>query len=175
MLFELDGHGPVIADETCWVAPGAQLIGKVRIESGAGIWFNAVLRGDNEWLTVGENTNIQDGCIIHTDEGAPATLGRNVTMGHGVIFHSCSAADNVLIGMGSTILSRTTIGSNTIIAAGSLISEDKEIPSGVLALGRPARIIRDLTESEIQMIQWSADYYHQNAQRYLKGLVQVSG
>ena len=151
-------------------APDAALVGRVRLKKGASIWFQTVARGDNEWITVGENSNIQDLSMLHTDMGFPLNIGANVTVGHKVILHGCTIANDVLVGMGSIIMNGAIIRRNTIIGAGSLIGEGKEIPEGVLAFGTPARVKRDLTEGEMNLIQDSAVHYYNNAQRYLKGL-----
>ena len=171
MLYKLDGISPRIDGEDIFVAPNASLIGKVHLKNGANIWFNSVLRGDNEWITIGENSNVQDGSVFHTDIGAPLTIGKCVTIGHKVILHGCRVDDNVLIGMGSTILNHTKIGANSIIGANSFIAEGKEIPEGVLALGSPARVKRDLTSEELDLIRMSAMHYVENGKRFFKGLV----
>jgi len=174
MLYELYGISPKVEGKDIFVAPDASLIGKVHLKTGANIWFNSVLRGDNEWITIGENSNVQDGSVFHTDIGAPLTLGREVTIGHNVILHGCLISDYVLVGMGSTILNHTKIGENTIIGANSFIAEGKEIPPGVLALGSPARVKRDLTKEELILIKKSSEQYVENGKRFLKGLVKVS-
>lgn len=170
MLYEIDGARPEVHDEGCFVAPSADLIGRVRLLARASVWFGAVLRGDNEWIELGEAANVQDGSVLHTDPGAPLTLGANVTVGHKVMLHGCTVADSVLIGMGSTILNGAKIGANTIIGANSLVTEGKEMPSGVLALGAPARVARELKDAEIKLIAASAEHYAHNARRYGAGL-----
>ena len=125
-----------------WLAPNATLIGRVRLLPGASIWFGAVLRGDNEWITVGERTNIQDLCVIHTDPGMPVVLGRNVTVGHGVVLHGASVGDNSVIGMGATILNRAKIGKNSIVGAHALIPEGKEFEDNSLIVGVPGKVAR---------------------------------
>lgn len=169
MIYQLGDDRPIY-DDSNFIAPSADLIGRVRLEKNANVWFNTVLRGDNEWITIGENSNVQDGSIFHTDMGYPLTLGKNVTVGHNVVLHGCQISDQVLVGMGSTILNGTTVGSNTIIGANSFIAENKEIPEGVLMLGSPARVVRDLTENELQLLQLSASHYVENGHRYLKEL-----
>ena len=138
--------------------------------SCASIWFQTVARGDNEWITIGPDSNIQDLSMMHTDMGFPLTVGARVTVGHKVILHGCTIADEALIGMGSTLMNGAKVGKHSIIGAGSLIGEGKEIPEGVLAFGSPARVIRDLTAEEINSILASAEHYAENAQHFLKGL-----
>jgi len=169
MLYSLDGERPALAGGN-FVAPDAALVGRVRLAKDASIWFGVVARGDNEWITLGEKTNIQDLSMLHTDIGFPLDIGRRVTVGHKVILHGCTIADDALVGMGSIVLNGARIGSNTIIGAGSLVGEGKEIPNGVLAFGQPARVIRDLRKEEINLIAASAEHYAENAGRYLKGL-----
>lgn len=169
MRYKLEGQEPKLEGSN-FVAPDATLIGRVRLKDGSSIWFQTVARGDNEWITVGQNSNIQDLSMLHTDIGFPLDIGANVTVGHRVVLHGCTIADDVLVGMGSIIMNGAKVGRNTIIGAGSLIGEGKEIPEGVLAFGTPAKVKRDLTEGELNLIQDSAVHYHENAQRYLKGL-----
>lgn len=173
MLYSLDDLRPEIHEEAGFVAPDAALIGKVRMMKGASVWFKAVLRGDNDWIIVGQNSNVQDGSVLHTDLGDDLVIGRNVTVGHKAILHGCSIADDVLIGMGSIILGRTTIGSNSIVGANSFIPEGRSIPEGVLVLGSPAKVVRDLREEEIAAIRASADFYAANAIRYANSLQEI--
>src|SRR5690242_20008331 len=132
-------------DGEFWIAPNASVIGKVRLKRNASVWFGAVLRGDNEWIDIGENSNVQDNSVIHTDPGQPTILGTHVTVGHKVILHSAIIGDFTLVGMGSTILSGAKIGSNCLIGANTLIPEGKEIPPRSLVLGQPARIVREVS------------------------------
>lgn len=171
MLYSLGGDNPKL-DGGNFVAPSADLIGKIHLLKNANVWFGSVLRGDNEWITIGENSNVQDGSVFHTDMGFPLTLGKNVTIGHNVILHGCTIGNNVLIGMGSTILNGTTIADNTIIGANSFIGEGKEVPSGVLMLGAPARVKRDLTKEEFDLIEMSAHHYVENGHRFMADLKQ---
>lgn len=170
MIYSLDGQKPELSPGS-FVAPDASLIGKVRLGKGASIWFQSVARGDNEWITIGANSNIQDLSIMHTDIGFPLTIGERVTVGHKVILHGCTIEGEALIGMGSTLMNGAKVGRHSIIGAGSLIGEGREIPEAVLAFGTPARVIRDLTADEIKLILTSAEHYAENAARYLKGLV----
>jgi carbonic anhydrase/acetyltransferase-like protein (isoleucine patch superfamily) len=149
-----------------WVAPTATLIGRVRLHRHASVWFGAVLRGDNEWIDVGENSNVQDNSVIHTDPGQGTIIGRNVTVGHKVILHSATIGDNTLVGMGSTILTGAKIGSHCLIGANTLIAEGKEIPSGSLVLGAPGRVVRSLSEAQLAMLKIAADVYVLNYQRF---------
>jgi carbonic anhydrase/acetyltransferase-like protein (isoleucine patch superfamily) len=155
-----------------WVAPNATLIGKVRLQAGASVWFGAVLRGDNELIDIGENSNVQDGTVMHTDTGIPLTIGKNVTIGHNVMLHGCSVGDCSLIGINAVILNGAKIGKYCIIGANSLIAEGKEIPDGSLVMGSPGKVVRELTDAQKQMLEASAAHYVHNAQRYARDLVE---
>jgi carbonic anhydrase/acetyltransferase-like protein (isoleucine patch superfamily) len=168
-VYELDGAKPEIADD-CWIAPDAVLIGKVRLLKGASIWFGAVLRGDNEWITVGEDSNVQDHSIIHADPGQPVTIGRGVTIGHRVIVHSASVGDHSLIGMGAILLNRAQIGAGSLVGAGALGTEGKQFEDGRMILGAPAKAMRELTAEQAAGIRNSAEIYVANARRYASGL-----
>lgn len=168
-IYALDGVTPQIAED-CWIAPDAVLIGNVRLLKGASIWFGAVLRGDNEWITVGEDSNVQDHSIVHADPGQPVTIGRGVTIGHRVIIHSASVGDHSLIGMGAILLNRARIGADTLVGAGALITEDKQFEDGKVILGAPAKAMRDLTAEQSAGIRNSAQIYVANARRYASGL-----
>ena len=172
-IYKLDGVTPEIA-EGCFVAPDAVLIGKVRLLKGASIWFGAVLRGDNEWITVGQDSNVQDHSIIHADPGQPVEIGRGVTIGHRVIVHSASVGGNTLIGMGSTLLKRALIGSNSLVGAASLVTEGKVFEDGKMILGSPAGAMRDLTPEQVSEIKTSAEIYVANARRYASGLTRAT-
>jgi carbonic anhydrase/acetyltransferase-like protein (isoleucine patch superfamily) len=170
-LYALDGHRPEHpAEGQYWVAPDARLIGKVRLARHASVWFGAVLRGDNELLDVGENSNIQDLSVLHTDMGAPLTIGRNCTIGHRAMLHGCVIGDETLIGMGATILNHARIGRNCLIGAGALVAEGKEIPDGSLVMGMPGRVVRALTPEEVARLPKAAESYVRNWQRYARGL-----
>lgn len=153
-----------------WVAPTATLIGKVKLEAGASVWFGAVLRGDNELIHIGENSNVQDGTVMHTDMGSPLTIGKNVTIGHNVMLHGCTVGDCSLIGINSVILNGAKIGNYCIIGANSLIGEGKEIPDGSLVMGSPGKVVRELTDVQKKMLEASAAHYVHNAQRYARDL-----
>ena len=167
-VYALDGVVPEIADD-CWIAPDAVLIGKVQLLRGASIWFGAVLRGDNEWITIGQNSNIQDHSIIHADPGQPVTIGAGVTIGHRVIVHSASVGDGTLVGMGAILLNRARIGARSLVGAGALVTEDKSFEDGKMILGAPAKAVRDLSPEQVSGVERSAAVYVANARRYAKG------
>jgi carbonic anhydrase/acetyltransferase-like protein (isoleucine patch superfamily) len=171
-LYDLDGATPDIAQD-CWIAPGAVLIGKVRVLRGASIWFGAILRGDNDWITIGPDSNVQDHTIIHADPGQPVTIGRGVTIGHRVIVHSATVGDNSLIGMGAILLNRAHIGNNSLVGAGALVTEGKMFEDGQMILGTPAKAIRALAPEQIAGIKKSAAVYVENARRYAADLKPV--
>lgn len=168
------GDSRVQTDPDSWVAPNAVLIGKVRLEAGASVWFNAVLRGDNELIHIGENSNVQDGAVIHTDMGSPLEVGKGVTIGHNAMLHGCTVGDYSLIGINSVILNGAKIGKYCIIGANSLIGEGKVIPDGSLVMGSPGKVVRELTEIQKKMLEASAAHYVQNARRYARDLVEQS-
>lgn len=166
------GDARVEAHPESWVAPTASVIGKVKLEPGASVWFGAVLRGDNELIHVGENSNVQDGTVMHTDMGFPLTLGKGVTVGHNVMMHGCTVDDYSLIGINAVILNGAKIGKYCIIGANSLIPEGKVIPDGSLVMGSPGKVVRELTEQQKKMLEGSAAHYVQNARRYASELVE---
>lgn len=155
-----------------WVAPNATLVGKIRLDAGANVWFGAVLRGDNELIHVGENSNVQDGSVMHTDMGFPLTLGTGVTVGHNAMLHGCTVGDYSLVGINAVILNGAKIGNYCIIGANTLIAEGKEIPDGSLVVGSPGKVVRELTEQQKKMLEASAAHYVHNAQRYARDLVE---
>jgi carbonic anhydrase/acetyltransferase-like protein (isoleucine patch superfamily) len=170
-VYSLDGVVPELPPENeYWIAPNAVVVGKVKLERNAGIWFGAVLRGDNELIHIGEGSNIQDGCVLHTDMGAPLTVGRNCTIGHQAILHGCTIGDNTLIGMGSTILNHTRIGRNCLIGAHALIPEGKVIPDNSLVMGAPAKIVREVSEEMAEQLKRSAKNYVKNWRRFAAGM-----
>jgi carbonic anhydrase/acetyltransferase-like protein (isoleucine patch superfamily) len=171
-VYALENVTPEIAAD-CWIAPDAVLIGKVRLLAGASIWFGAVLRGDNDWITIGPDSNVQDHSIIHADAGQPVTIGRGVTIGHRVIVHSAEVCDHSLIGMGAILLNRARIGSHSLVGAGALVTEGKQFEDGKMILGAPAKAIRDLTPEQISGIETSAAHYVANAKRYATKLKPV--
>ena len=165
MIYDLEKNVPEISADS-WVAPNAIIIGKVKLEKNSSIWFNAVLRGDIEKIVIGENSNIQDGSVLHTDPGYPLTVGRGVTVGHMVMLHGCEISDDTLIGIGSTILNKAKIGKNCIIGANTLVTENKVIPDNSLVLGSPGKVVRKVTDDEIKVIRENAKHYVTNSKRY---------
>lgn len=148
-------------EEGVWVAPGACVVGKVTLGKDCGVWYNAVIRGDEDRVTIGPETNIQDQVVIHADHGYPCTIGSGVTIGHSAIVHGCTVGDDSLIGMGSTIMNGARIGRGCIIGAGSLVTQGSEIPDGMLAFGRPARPVRPLTDEELEANKKSSRDYRE--------------
>ena len=171
-LYRLDGHAPQLHEDT-WVAPDANLIGRVVLHAGASVWFGSTLRGDNEQITVGKGSNVQENCVFHTDMGYPLTIGTNCTIGHKVMLHGCRIGNNSLIGMGAIILNGATIGKNCLIGAGALITEGKDIPDGSLVMGSPGKVIRQLDQTSISGLTDSAVHYQDNMRRYRAGLTQA--
>ena len=169
MIYDFENYTPTL-DKDSWVASNAILIGKVVLKKDANVWFNVILRGDIEPIIIGEGSNIQDGSVFHTDPGCPLTLGKNVTIGHMVMLHGCQVDDDTLIGIGSTILNNTKIGKNCIIGANTLIPENKTIPDRSLVLGSPGKIVRQVTEKEIEEIKENAKHYVENYKRYKKSI-----
>ena len=157
-----------------WTAPTATLIGRVRLEEGASVWFNAVLRGDNELILIGKDSTVQDGAVMHTDMGYPLTLGTGVTIGHNAMLHGCTVGDYSLIGINAVILNGAKIGKHCIIGANSLIGEGKVIPDGSLVMGSPGKVVRDLTDEQKALLQASAAHYVKNGQRYARELEEQS-
>lgn len=170
-LYALDGVPPGLPEDgDYWVAPGARVMGRVTLRTGASVWFNAVLRGDNEPIVVGEGSNVQDGCVLHTDIGSPLTIGAHCTVGHAAILHGCVVGDGSLIGMGATVLNGAVIGRGVLVGAGALITEGKAIPDGALVMGRPGKVTRMLGEDEIAALLRSAANYRANMRRFRDGL-----
>ena len=157
-----------------WTAPNATLIGNVRLEESASVWFNAVLRGDNELILIGKDSNVQDGAVMHTDMGYPLTLGTGVTIGHNAMLHGCTVGDYSLIGINAVILNGAKIGKHCIIGANALIGEGKVIPEGSLVMGSPGKVVRDLTDEQKALLQAGAAHYVKNAQRYARDLAEQS-
>lgn len=166
MIQTLDAHTPVLDGEN-FVAPNATLIGRVTLERQASVWFNCILRGDCDDIIVGEGSNIQDASVLHTDAGIKLRVGRNCTVGHMVMLHGCHIGDGSLIGIKAVILNNARIGKNCLVGAGSLITERKVFPDGVLIMGTPGKVIRELSPEEIQGLQLNAQFYRENARRYL--------
>jgi carbonic anhydrase/acetyltransferase-like protein (isoleucine patch superfamily) len=173
-LYELDGVAPKLpASGRFWIAPDAALIGNVEIAEETSVWFQAVLRGDNERILVGRRSNVQDGSLFHTDPGFPLTVGEACTIGHHAILHGCTIGDGALVGMGATILNGARIGAQSIVGAGALVTEGKEFPAKSLIVGAPARAIRMLDDKGVQMARFGAEVYFIRWQQYAKGLKAV--
>jgi len=173
-LYSLGELAPDMAPSGhCYVADNAIVIGKVRIKAGASIWFGAVLRGDNEWIEIGERTNVQDNCTLHTDPGYPLTIGVGCTIGHNAILHGCLIGDNTLIGMGAVLLNGAKVGSNCVVGAGALVGERTVIPDNALVVGAPARKIRDNNEATVKLIEKSAEIYFKRWQTYASALKRI--
>lgn len=171
-VYSLDGKSPILPNEgDYWIAPNASVMGNVTLKKNASFWFGVTARGDNDPIEIGENTNIQDGSVLHTDVGLPLIIGNNVTVGHMVILHGCIIGDNSLIGIGSIILNGAKIGRNCLIGANSLITEGKEIPDNSMVMGAPGKVVREVSEAQIQILTGSALHYVENWKRYQKSLV----
>ena len=160
-------------DPTAWVADSAQVMGNVTLEADASIWFGVVIRGDNEPITIGEGSNIQDASVLHSDLGKPLTVGKRVTVGHGVMLHGCTVGDESLIGIGAVVLNGAVIGKNCLVGAGSLVTEGKVFPDGSMIIGSPARVVRQLTPEQMDGLRLSAQHYIDNANRFRAGLKKV--
>ena len=169
MIFSLGNLSPRIADNV-FVADSADVIGDVEIGSGSSVWFNTVLRADNDSIRIGTGSNIQDGTVIHVDEGIPTVIGDNVTVGHNTMIHGCTLEDGCLIGIGTTILDYAVVGTQSIVGANSLITERKTYPSRSLILGSPAKVVRELTDEEVSLLEWTAAHYSKNAAHYRENL-----
>lgn len=170
-IYRLDDFLPETPDDNdFWIAPGAAVIGKVRLGRGASVWFNAVLRGDNELIDIGEGSNVQDGTVIHTDPGLPVTIGKGCTIGHNAIVHGCVIGDNTLVGMGATVLNGARIGANCLIGANALVTEGKTFPDNSLIVGSPAKAVRELDDAAVQQLRASALHYAERMRRYRGGL-----
>ncbi|MGF9714270.1 gamma carbonic anhydrase family protein [Paenibacillus naphthalenovorans] len=172
MIFSLENHHPEL-DSTVYIAPGAQLIGNIKIGKESSVWFNAVIRGDNAPIVIGERSNIQDGSILHVDANVPLNVGNEVTVGHNVILHGCTIKDGALIGMGSTIMNHAVIGEQVLIAANTLITQGKVIPPRTLVMGNPGKVVRELTEQEWKSLRSSAEHYAAQSRRYLAANIQI--
>ena len=173
-LYALDGIAPQIDPDVAWIAPTAVLVGRILVGAEVGIWFGVVARGDNEPISIGARSNVQENAVLHTDMGFPLVIGAGCTIGHKAMLHGCKIGDNTLIGMGATVLNGARIGNNCLIGAGALITEGKEIPDGSLVVGAPGKVIRALDADAIQRLRNSADGYVRNARRFAMGMVDVS-
>ncbi len=168
-VYELDGISPEIA-ASAWVADSAQVMGEVKIEGDASIWFGTVVRGDTSSITIGEGSNVQDASVLHADLGMPLVIGRHVTVGHQVMLHGCTIGDESLIGIGAIVLNGAKIGKNCLVGAGALVTEGKEFPDGSMIIGSPARVVKQLTPEQMQGLRQSAQHYIDNAHRFKAGL-----
>jgi len=171
-IYQLDDTTPQIA-ATAWVADSASVIGRVRMAEGASVWYGAVLRGDNDWITLGRETNIQDGSVLRTDEGIPLTLGERVTVGHQAMLHGCTIGDECLIGIQAVVLNGAKIGRRCIVGAGALVTEGKEFPEGSLIVGSPAKVVRELTAQQFAMLSRLAGHYVEQTQRHRGGIRRI--
>ena len=173
-IYELDGQAPETpADGNFFIADTAQVIGKIRLKNNASVWFGAVLRGDNEWIEIGENSNVQDNSTCHTDRGFPLTIGNNCTIGHNVILHGCTIEDGALVGMGSIVMNGAKIGKGSVVGAGSVITEGKEFPENSLIIGAPAKAVRTLTAEQVAQLTRGAPNYVRNSKRFKAGLKKI--
>ena len=174
-VYELDGQSPDLpAEGRYYIADTAVVIGRVRLRSEASIWFGSVLRGDNEWIEVGERSNIQESCTLHTDMGFPMTIGADCTIGHNVVLHGCTIAEGSLIGMGAVVLNGAKIGPRSLVGAGALVTEGKEFPPNSLIVGSPARAIRTLDEKAAKSVSFAAEWYVKRWNQYSKGLKRIA-
>ena len=175
-IYQLDGDRPELPEDgRYWVAPDAQVIGKVKLDADASVWFGAVLRGDNELIHIGERSNIQDGSVLHTDPGHPLTIGADVTVGHQAMLHGCTIAERSLIGIGATVLNGVKIGRNCLIGAHALVTEGKVIPDNSMVLGSPGKVAKELEAKMEELFLASAAHYVENWKRFAAGLKLIDG
>jgi carbonic anhydrase/acetyltransferase-like protein (isoleucine patch superfamily) len=173
-IYELDGEAPELpADGRCWVADSAAVIGRVRLMRDTSVWYGAVLRGDNEWIEIGERSQVQDNATLHTDPGYPVVIADNCVIGHNVVLHGCRIGANSLIGMGAILLNGVAIGRNCLVGAGALVTEGKQFPDNTLIVGAPARAVREVDEKTAAEIARGADIYVRRSQRYAAGLRRI--
>jgi carbonic anhydrase/acetyltransferase-like protein (isoleucine patch superfamily) len=173
-IYEFEGQAPEFPpDGQYYIADSAVVIGRVRLKAEASVWYGAVLRGDNEWIELGERSQVQDNCTLHTDPGFPLTIGRECVIGHNVILHGCSVGDNSLIGMGAILLNGAKIGANSLVGAGAVVTEGKSFPDNSLIVGAPGRVIRTLDDKAAEMIRGGADVYVRRWQRYKQSLKKI--
>ena len=169
-IFSLKDRKPEFRGPHWFVADNATVVGSVILENNVSIWFNTVVRGDNDVITIGENSNVQDSCVLHADPGYKLTIGRNVTVGHMVMLHGCEVGDGSLVGIGSIILNRTKIGKNCLIGANTLLTEGKEIPDNSVVMGAPGKVVRQTDEATRALLKYSAEHYVENWKRYAREL-----
>lgn len=173
-LYALGEKRPLLPEDgSVWIAPGAHVIGDVRLSEGASIWFNATLRGDNEPISIGNETNIQELCVLHTDPGFPISIGDACTIGHNAIVHGCTIGDGTLIGMGAVVLNGARIGRNCLIGANALITEGKEIPDGSMVVGQPGRTVRKLDDTAQKQLVLTAAHYRKRQALFRESLVEI--
>ena len=172
-IYQLDDHTPDI-HESAWIADSAQVMGAVSLHANTSVWFNAVIRGDTETITIGEGSNIQDLAVIHADNGLPVVVGKHVTVGHQVMLHGCKIGDESLIGIAAVVLNGARIGRNCVVGAGSVVTEGKEFPDGSLIMGTPAKVVRELTPAQIEGLRMSAKHYMNNSLRFKNGLKKIA-
>ncbi len=172
-IYQLDDVTPDV-HASAWVADSAQVMGRVSLAENASVWYGAVLRGDNDSISVGRNSNVQDGSVLHTDHGSPLVIGEDVTIGHQVMLHGCTVGDCTLVGIGSVVMNGARIGRHCIVGAGALITEGKQFPDGVLIVGSPAKVVRELTVEQIARLQASATHYVAQQQRHARTLKRIA-
>ncbi|RWQ29597.1 MAG: gamma carbonic anhydrase family protein [Mesorhizobium sp.] len=173
-LYAIDGKAPGFEDaDSNWIAPDATLIGDIRVGRNAGFWFGVVIRGDNEPIVIGADTNVQEHTVMHTDVGFPLTIGQGCTIGHRALLHGCTIGDNSLIGMGAIVLNGAKIGKNSLVGAGALVTEGKEFPDNSLIIGSPARLVRALDDAAVAGLRASAAHYVANGKRFKAGLTKA--
>jgi carbonic anhydrase/acetyltransferase-like protein (isoleucine patch superfamily) len=172
-IYQLDDQTPSV-HPTAWVADSAQVMGNVSLAADTSIWFGAVIRGDNEPIAIGEGTNIQDGSVLHSDNGKPLTVGKHVTVGHQVMLHGCTIGDESLIGIGAIVLNGAKIGKHCLVGAGSLVTEGKEFPDGSMIMGSPAKVVRQLSPEQQEGLRQSAKHYIDNAGRFQTSLKKIT-
>ncbi len=171
-IYALDGNAPDMHPDT-WVAPDANLIGKVVMEEGSSVWFGTTIRADHEEIRIGRGSNVQENCVMHVDMGFPLTIGADCTIGHKVMLHGCTIGDNSLIGMGATVLNGAKIGKNCLIGAGALIPENKEIPDNSLVMGAPGKVVRQIDDKAAQRMRLGTLHYQDNMRKFRDGLKEV--
>ena len=172
LIVSVAGHTPQI-DPDAWVAPNASVIGQVSLAAGASVWYGAVMRGDNDGITLGRRTNVQDGSVLHCDPGVPLTLGDDVTVGHQVMLHGCSIGDGTLVGIQAVVLNHARIGRHCIVGAGALVTEGKEFPDGSMIVGAPAKVVRTLSPEQFQLLQRLSEAYQAQTRRHRDGLKRI--
>ena len=171
-IYQFDEWAPELA-EGAWVAESASVIGRVSLGEGASVWYGAVLRGDNDWITLGRRTNVQDGSVLHCDPGVPLTLGDDVTVGHQVMLHGCSIGDGTLVGIQAVVLNHARIGRHCIVGAGALVTEGKEFPDGSMIVGAPAKVVRTLSPEQFQLLQRLSEAYQAQTRRHRDGIRRI--